>query len=411
MLTFRRALVAAALFISVFYLLTRSHSSQPPEIIPNAGAFPNADSNNLPDASRQSSSTTGTPDLGADGSTGSHVGVGGSAAQKPLQQDMAKMTLVEKLAYQHPYDVESKFPAYVWQTWKYGPGDKKFRFRDEEASWTTLHPGFTHEVITDDVAANLVKLFYAAVPEVLEAYEAMPLPVLKADFFRYLILLARGGVYSDIDTSALKSATEWIPQSVPHDSVGLVIGIEADPDRDDWQDWYSRRIQFCQWTMQSKPGHPVLREVVAAITDETLRKKRSGLLTNFRDKNVIEFTGPAVWTDVIFEYFNDPQYFDMSTSKGAIDWHNFTGMTTTRKVGDVIVLPITGFSPGVGQMGAGEVDDPMAFVRHGFSGEFSCCFVPSRYDYRNISADFFSFMIQVHGNPRRKDTLAASKIP
>lgn len=285
-------------------------------------------------------------------------------------QDTSKWTLSDKLAYQYPYDVESKFPAYIWQTWKYTPSEGQFRFRGEEASWTQHHPGFVHEVITDAVAENMVKLFYAAVPEVLEAYEALPLPVLKADFFRYLILLARGGVYSDIDTSALKSAVEWVPETVPREAIGLVIGIEADPDRPDWHDWYSRRIQFCQWTIQSKPGHPVLREVVAEITEETLKRKRSGLLAGFKDKNVIEFTGPAVWTDVIMAYFNDARYFDMTNSKGPIDWHNFTGMTTAKKVGDVIVLPITSFSPGVGQMGAKDYDDEMAFVRHGFEGKF-----------------------------------------
>lgn len=365
MLTFKRALIAAAVFISLFYVLTRSHTFDGPADAIIQEKLPTTD--DIPDSSRHSSTTTGTPDavtkaLGSNGAL---------AAQKPLQ-DMSKMTLSEKLAYQYPYDVEGKFPAYIWQTWKYTPADKEFTFREEEATWTQLHPDFTHEVITDAVAASLVKLFYAAVPDVLEAYEAMPLPVLKADFFRYLILLARGGVYSDIDTAALKPALEWVPESVSRETIGLVIGIEADPDRPDWHDWYSRRIQFCQWTIQSKPGHPVLREVVAQITNETLRRKRAGLLTGVKDSNVIEFTGPAVWTDVIFSYFNDARFFDMSASKGAIDWHNFTGMTTTRKVGDVIVLPITGFSPGVGQMGAGEYDDPMAFVRHGFEGEFVC---------------------------------------
>ena len=29
--------------------------------------------------------------------------------------------LPDKLAYQFPYDVEAKFPAYIWQTWKYTP--------------------------------------------------------------------------------------------------------------------------------------------------------------------------------------------------------------------------------------------------------------------------------------------------
>lgn len=382
MLTFKRALIAAAFFITVFYMLTRSHNSPGPSDAIIQDKFPTTD--DIPDSSRHGSSTTGVPDSLAKSSAGNNGGR--VTAQKPLQ-DMSKMTLIEKLAYQYPYDVESKFPAYIWQTWKYTPAQGEFTFRGEEATWTQLHPGFTHEVITDAVAENLVKLFYAAVPEVLAAYEAMPLPVLKADFFRYLILLARGGIYSDIDTSALRSAVEWIPESVPREAVGLVVGIEADPDRPDWHDWYSRRIQFCQWTIQSKPGHPVLREVVAQITEETLKKKRTGLLSGFKDKNVIEFTGPAVWTDVIFSYFNDPRYFDMSSSKGAIDWHNFTGMEATKKVGDVIVLPITSFSPGVGQMGAKEYDDPMAFVRHGFEGWFFAFFpfffFPARLLYRS----------------------------
>jgi hypothetical protein len=75
-----------------------------------------------------------------------------------------------------------------------------------------------------------------------------------------------------------------------------------------------------------------------------------------------------VWTDTIFSYFNNPDYFDMSTSKGNITWENFTGMKAPKKVGDVIVLPITSFSPGVKTMGAGEDDDPMAFVKHNFEG-------------------------------------------
>lgn len=150
-------------------------------------------------------------------------------------------------------------------------------------------------------------------------------------------------------------------------SVGLVIGIEADPDRPDWADWYSRRIQFCQWTIQSKPGHPVLREIVANITVETLKRKKAGKLTVDHD-NVVEWTGPAVWTDAIFQYFNDETYFDMSESKGNISWANFTGMVEPKKVGDVVVLPITSFSPGIGHSGAGEIDDPMAFVKHEFEG-------------------------------------------
>jgi alpha 1,6-mannosyltransferase len=276
-------------------------------------------------------------------------------------------SLREQLQYQFPYDHGGKFPGYIWQTWKYTPSSGEFEedLRPAEASWTEKHPGFVHEVVTDQAAVYLMRYLYASVPQVLEAYNALPLPVLKADFFRYLILLARGGIYSDIDTTALKSTTDWIPDGVPRSTFGLVIGIEADPNRTDWRDWYSRRIQFCQWTIQAKPGHPVLRDVVATITEDTLRMKKLGILPKM-DKSVMEFTGPGVWTDTIFSYLNNPVYFKMEGKN--ITWENFTGMETAKKIGDVVVLPITSFSPGVRQMGAKEPDDPMAFVKHTFEG-------------------------------------------
>ncbi|EON95949.1 putative glycosyltransferase family 32 protein [Phaeoacremonium minimum UCRPA7] len=376
MLTFKRALIAAALFLTLFYLTTRSHPQAPqPDPITPAAPVPMSNNqpekphtpNEIPDTAKVASTTAPAADANVNGQGSPKKHNSRPKEQKTLV-DMSKLTLYEKLAYQYPYDVETKFPAYIWQTWKWTPANAEFTFREQEATWTEQHPGFIHEVITDAVASQMIRLLYASVPEVLEAYKALPLPVLKADFFRYLILLARGGIYSDIDTYAIRSATEWIPESVPHEAVGLVIGIEADPDRPDWKDWYSRRIQFCQWTIQAKPGHPVLREVVARITRSALKRKRAGLLDGFVDKNVIEFTGPAVWTDVIFEYFNDERYFDMSLSPGAIDWRNFTGMEVAKRVGDVIVLPITSFSPGVQQMGAKDYDDPMAFVKHDFEG-------------------------------------------
>lgn len=146
-----------------------------------------------------------------------------------------------------------------------------------------------------------------------------------------------------------------------------MIGIEADPDRPDWKDWYSRRIQFCQWTIQSKPGHPVLREIIANITDSTLKLKKAGKL-HIKHDDVVEFTGPAVWTDIIFDFFNDPKYYDRSHETHDVDWKVFTGMNRPKQLGDVVILPITSFSPGVGHSGAGEVEDPQAFVFHNFEG-------------------------------------------
>ncbi|PHH66591.1 hypothetical protein CDD81_6428 [Ophiocordyceps australis] len=365
MLNSRRAILAAACLLTIFFLISRtSHPS------PTTWTAKKPSSK----AAATEQEAAGVVDNGVAGISNSNSNSNNNnwperkpVAQKPMM-DTSNMSLWDKLAYAYPYDIKVKFPAFIWQTWKTTPSDGNFPFRDQEASWSEQHPGFIHEVVTDNVAHSLLRLFYASVPEVLEAYQALPLPVHKADFFRYLILFARGGIYSDIDTSALKSALEWIPADVSRDTVGLVVGIEADPDRPDWAQWYSRRIQFCQWTIQSKPGHPVLRDIIARITNDTLTMKHSGRMNVYDGKHVVDLTGPAIWTDTIMDYFNDERFFDTAHSLGKIDWHNFTGMETSKRVGDVVVLPITSFSPGVEQMGAKDDDDPMAFVKHDFEG-------------------------------------------
>jgi alpha 1,6-mannosyltransferase len=370
MLTFKRALVVACVVLTFFILLKNTHTSVHNSPKPT-GSY--SDNKKIqmepPEKMVEEQAKPAPPAKEWSGDSGGRALVRKPKPQIPLGELNAE-PLRKQLSYIFPYDAEGKFPAYIWQTWKYTPADGKFgeEFRPAEASWSELHPSFVHEVITDSVASHLIRHFYASIPEVQEAYEALPQPVLKADFFRYLILLARGGIYSDIDTTALKSAVEWVPSEVPRTSYGLVVGIEADPDRPDWHEWYSRRIQFCQWTIQAKPGHPVLIDVVASITEETLRRKASGQLDKSHMKSVVEFTGPALWTDAIFKFFNNPEYFDMATSKGNITWEQFTGIKAAKKVGDVVVLPITAFSPGVGQMGAGEDDDPMAMVKHNFEG-------------------------------------------
>jgi alpha 1,6-mannosyltransferase len=169
-------------------------------------------------------------------------------------------------------------------------------------------------------------------------------------------------------------------------AVGLVVGVEADGGRlENWRLSFMRRVQFCQWTIQAKAGHPVLRAAVANITLEALRRKNTtwaaaagkdghgGYALSADD--VLELTGPAVWTDVVYAYFNDARYFHVS--RGSVTWANFTGLETGKRVGDTLVLPITSFSPTAVALGARGLNDPMAFVAHGFQGMcllavFSC---------------------------------------
>ncbi|KAF6006847.1 hypothetical protein HII12_004771 [Brettanomyces bruxellensis] len=363
--------------------------------------------------------------------------------------DDKKASLREKLAFYFPYEPEKPVPRTVWQTWKCGAKDKKFpkRFREPHRSWKEGNPKSDVIIVADDQVKQFIDKSFGKIPEVATAFDILPSNILKADFFRYLVIFARGGTYTDLDTYCLQSIDKWAPfdakyrtgasgevlrvkkrgvrvskrqeergviserqekQDVatgPLDTpVGMTIGIEADPDRPDWADWYARRIQFCQWTFQAKKGHPLLREVIIRVVEETFRKKRMNRLkyVEGRDNgdNVMQWTGPGIFTDTVFDYLNNvvsrgkagdgfgvgSQYWvkhkkydikkretDVDTelpdsSNRQVNREKFENMQEPVLVDDVMVLPITSFSPGVNQMGAKDTSDPMAYVQHLFGG-------------------------------------------
>lgn len=293
-------------------------------------------------------------------------------------------TLRLQLSYQFPYEPKKGFQKNIWQTWKVGPDDEKFpqKYKRFHHTWSNNNPSYKHNIITDEQCDAMVNDFFGAVPDVAKAWNAMPKSILKADFFRYLILFARGGVYSDIDTTDLKPVDTWISNNETimgkPNHAGLVVGIEADPDRPDWAEWYARRIQFCQWTIQAKKGHPMLRELIAKITEVTLDRLKKGQLNKILGKDaggdIMNWTGPGIWTDSVFEYMNNVMQPDLNYKTKQYDdvvtWKLFTGLQAPMVLEDVLVLPITSFSPDVGQMGAHLSAHPMAYAKHMFLGSW-----------------------------------------
>ncbi|CDK26516.1 unnamed protein product [Kuraishia capsulata CBS 1993] len=287
-----------------------------------------------------------------------------------MKRPPSDASLREKLAFIFPYDQNRKFPAYIWQSWKWGLNDERFgeRFKEGELQWALKNPGFVHELFNDDTAGAIIHHIYMHLPEIVEAYELMPNVILKMDFFRYLILLAKGGVYADVDTFPLQPVPNWIPENVAPSEIGMIIGIQADPDTPDWREHYARRLQFANWVIQSKPGHPILREIVATITEDTHQRKKNDNLrldteSKSKDISIMQWTGGGVWTDTIFTYFND---YVLSGIYSKVTWKDFTKLDVPKLVSDVLVLPITSFSPGIAKMGSQDEDHPLAFVKHYF---------------------------------------------
>ena len=45
-----------------------------------------------------------------------------------------------------------------------------------------IKPGFVHELFNDDTAHTMIKYLYRQIPEVINAFEALPEVILRMDF-------------------------------------------------------------------------------------------------------------------------------------------------------------------------------------------------------------------------------------
>jgi len=117
--------------------------------------------------------------------------------------------------------------------------------------------------------------------------------------------------------------------------------------------------------MRAKTGHPVLREVVARITEETLERKRAGMLREdmgavpTESLSIIEWTGPAVWTDSVYWGMNRETKTGKGTKAGGDaeewSWVQFTGITEP-KVPTPLFFPITCLFFAITWLFEGDVD-------------------------------------------------------
>lgn len=292
-----------------------------------------------------------------------------------MKKPSANLSVPEKLSFMYSYDVNSKFPAYIWQSWRYGLNDDRFgkELKEGEEQWSYLNPGFVHDFFNDETSIAVIRYLYMNIPEVVQAYTILPHLALKADFFKYLILFAKGGVYADVDTLPLQPIPNWIPENVNPNELGMIIGIESDTSRrDEWKKHYTRKLQFGNWIIQAKPGHPILREIIADITETTLRKSKEGGLLIRSDQDpefaldVMGWTGTGRFTDVILSYFNN---YMLSGIFSQITWKEFTRMEVPKLVSDVLVLPANSFNADANDkmpknVVSSDRDHPLAFVVH-----------------------------------------------
>ena len=222
------------------------------------------------------------------------------------------------------------FPRKTWQTSKTGPSGLGGGDRKSIQSWVKINQKHRYEILTQFSAESYVKDRFSHRPDIEELFIDLQDPILRADLIRYLVLLGDGGVYSDIDTTSLIPIEDWVPSAYANE-VNLVVGIEYDKlDGGRWMDW-SLDLQFCTWAILAKPGHLLMAmtvDRVIARLKELARQQEttiSGIRASFQE--VMNTTGPALFTEAVIE--------GLAHSTGTnFTWHNLTGMTESRVVGD-----------------------------------------------------------------------------
>ena len=217
-------------------------------------------------------------------------------------------------------------------------------------------------------AQDFVEKHFAHRPEVIEAYKAIPNVGMKSDLLRYLILDVEGGVYTDTDTVALRPINSWVPVQY-QDKARLIVGIEFDRlDGGEWAD-IPHWLQFCQWTIAAAPGHPVFEKMVDRVLESVQGLSEAyGVPVaelNPSSFEVMNSTGPAAWTDVVFEQL---QLFNSSLNSTK----DLSFMTEPKLYGDILVLTIDGF--GMGQSHSNSTNDgttpDAALAKHLFRGSW-----------------------------------------
>lgn len=261
----------------------------------------------------------------------------------------------------------STFPQKIWQTWKIDPLLFGITETVRATSWLQKNPHMRYEVVTDASEMTYVEEHYGRRgldrPDIVDFYRRVKLPIIKADLLRYLILYAEGGVYTDIDVEALKPFHRFFPERHDEATYDLVVGIEVDePQFRDHAILGQKSQSFCQWTIVSRPRHPVMLRLVERIMGwlEGVAREQGRALgdVELSFDQVITGTGPSAFTAAVLDEMN------RATPGGGVTWDAFHELDESKVVGRVLVLTVEAFCAGQGHSNSGNHGSRGALVKH-----------------------------------------------
>lgn len=186
-------------------------------------------------------------------------------------------------------------PKKIYQAWH----DKNVKpvFKKYIDTMMKMNPDYEHELFGEEDMEAFIRENYDSY--VYSSYKKIKLITAKVDFWRYLILYKRGGIYLDVDSTFVRPLKELI-----RDGDNAVISREPNIP-------YG---EYIQWALIFCPGHPILKQTIENVLFNINTKRFS--------TDVGRMTGPFPFTEAV-DLFN-------VSSDNTIDRYNNSQWDFTR---------------------------------------------------------------------------------
>jgi hypothetical protein len=142
------------------------------------------------------------------------------------------------------------------------------------------NPEYDYWLITDEEGEELIKNYFDE--KTYYAYKRLNLGSAKADFIRYVALYLYGGVYLDMDSSIECKLCDFIPAFK------------------EFVFFYDFNKNLIQWCFMVAPKN----DLILSIIKEMVKRISLG------ERNIFLATGPTLFTDVIYNYMHNSNYYN-----------------------------------------------------------------------------------------------------
>ena len=195
-------------------------------------------------------------------------------------------------------DSSKTIPKVIYQLYKGNKGDEiPEDIKNNIEHLKNISPKWKHILLRDDEIEEFILEHYGN--DILNIYNMINprYGAARADFFRYLLMYVKGGVYLDIKSTVLHNLDVIIKDNTHY------ILSHWGKGGNYWRKLLNNKYgEFQQWHIITPPGHYFLKEVIKQVIINILSYS---INDGVGKKGVLNLTGPIAYSIVILKLIKD----------------------------------------------------------------------------------------------------------